>query len=142
MDIKKLAERWFDEIWNRRNPGVVNELMDPAAVGVSEGGTIRGPEEFRTQIFEPLTAAFPDLRVKIEDVIAEDDRVALRWTVWATHAGTFAQMAPTGRRLQFAGMTWLVFKDGRIVSGSDSYNLHGLLAYLATGTECASVRCA
>lgn len=140
MNAKQIAQRWFEEVWNRKNPAVIAELMDPSAEAFAEGGTIRGPDEFRSAIYEPLVAAFPDVRIAIDGLVAENDEVVVRWTVTATHQGPLAGINPTGKQVRFSGMTWQRVRQGKIVAGSDSYNFHGLLAFLSTGTESASVR--
>jgi hypothetical protein len=63
MDTKELACRWFEEVWNKRNAAVIAEMMDEKATGVSEGGEIKGPDAFRTMVYEPLVQAFPDAKV-------------------------------------------------------------------------------
>ena len=113
--------------------------MDPALVGVSEGGEIRGPDAFKSLVYEPMVRAFPDVSVSLDRIIGEGNEVAIRWTAVATHKGPFLDIAPTGKKVQFSGITWIEFKQGRIISGADSYNLHGLIAYLSGGPESASV---
>ena len=140
MDTKQLAQRWFDEVWNNKNPAYIAELMDASAIGLMESGEITGPEEFKALVFEPLVAAFPDVKVTVDRMIAEKDDVAVKWTVSATHGGPLMHFAATGERVKFSGSTWLTFKNGKIIAGSDSYNLHGLFAFLSSGAECASVR--
>lgn len=140
MTPKQIAQRWFEELWNNHDPAVIAELMDPSSSGVTEGGPIKGPAEFRAAVYDPLIAAFPDFKVKIEGTVAEQDEVVVRWTANATHRGQMAQLSATGKRVRFSGMTWLRFRGGKIVEGSDSYNLHGLMAFLSTGLESASVR--
>jgi predicted ester cyclase len=139
MNTKQLATRWFEELWNKKNPEVIAEIMDASAVGVTEGGVIHGPGEFRASVYEPFVKAFPDLKVKIEGVLAEGDDVALRWTASATHTGPLLHVSPSGRPVKFSGITWLTFKGGKLVKGSDSYNFHGLMAYLGGGQPTASV---
>ncbi len=139
MSPKELARKWFESVWNRKDPFAIEEMMDPAAVGTTEAGEVIGPAAFRTAVFDPLTLAFPDLNVEIIDSIEEGNQVAVRWKASATHAGLFVDLAPSGKRVSFSGMTLLSFKDGRIVSGSDSYNFHGLIAVLSGGPSCASV---
>lgn len=140
MNTKQLAQTWFDELWNKKNAAIIEEMMDPAAAGVSEGGAIVGPANFKQMVFDPLTQAFPDLRLTIDGVIAEGDQAAVRWTVSGTHRGPMIHLKATGKRVRFSGMTWLEFKNGKLVAGADSFNLHGLLAALAEGTECGSIR--
>lgn len=140
MTTKQMALRWFDEVWNKKNPSAISDLMDAKAVGTTEGGEIRGPAEFRSAVYEPLVKAFPDVKVKIDSVIAEGNEAMLRWTVVATHTGPLAHVPPSGKKVKFNGMTCLTFRDGKVVSGADSYNLHGLVAYLSGGPASATVR--
>lgn len=140
MNTKQIAQKWFDELWNKKNSDVIDELLDDSVCGVSEGGEIKGPCEFRSAVYEPLVAAFPDVKVTIDGLVAEEDEIVIRWTASATHAGPFAHLKATGKRVKFSGMTWQRIKNGKIVAGADSYNLHGLLALLESDAESGSVR--
>ena len=135
-----IARRWFEELWNQRNPGVLNELLDPAAVGDTEGGRISGHSEFIEKLHSPLIGAFPDLRVTLEDIVADGDNAAVRWTFEATHSGDTLGIPATHRRVKVSGMSWLKCKNGRLVAGWDRWNSHGLMSYLKDGTTCATVR--
>lgn len=142
MTTKDLAQRWFEEIWNRKNREAIHGLMEPGAVGCTEGGMVVGPDAFIGEMFETLTTAFPDLHLRIDGIVAEGDEAAVRWRASATHAGRLGNLEPTGRKVRFAGMTWLKFRDGRVVEGCDRWNLHALMQYLATGEEAATVKAA
>jgi steroid delta-isomerase-like uncharacterized protein len=50
-------------------------------------------------------AAFPDMQITIEDLIAEGDRVAKYWSFVATHQGEYAGAAPTGKLVTWSGVT-------------------------------------
>jgi predicted ester cyclase len=52
------------------------------------------------ETFSEARAAFPDLCVTVEDVMAEDDRVAARVVMRGTHRGEFRGIAPTGKRVE------------------------------------------
>ena len=82
-----------------------------------------------------LLEAFPDLRVKVEDCIAQDLRVAVRWTATATHTGTGLGLVATNRPVAIRGMTWLVFRDGKIAQGWDAWNQGALLHTLQTSGD-------
>ena len=122
---RRLAKRWFEEVWNRQRVETVDEILDPQALGHMEGGDVRGPEAFKA-VRGDLLRAFPDMKVEVEDTVAEGDHVVLRWNVRATHRGEGLGARPTGRSVDFRGMTWMTFRDGKIVEGWDSWNL-GLL---------------
>ena len=140
MNNSPLAVRWFDELWNKKNPAVITELMDAAAVGVTEGGEIHGAAEFRALGYEPLVKALPNMKVQIDGMLAEGDDVAVRWTVTGTHTGPLLHLPASGRGVKFSGMTWITFKNGKVMKGSDSFNFHGLVSYLSGGPATASVR--
>lgn len=127
-----LARRWFEEIWVAGGEPVVDELMAGDAVGWMEGRTVTGPHDFK-DARRTLLHVFPDLSIKVEDTIEQDAKVAVRWTARATHRGEGLGVPPTNRKVAFRGITWLEFRDGRVVRGWDSWNLGALLAELQTG---------
>jgi len=66
------------------------------------------------QVWAMLLHAFPDLRVAVEDVIADGDKVVVRNTVTGTHQGTYMGLAPTGKTVTYGEIFILRFVDGRI----------------------------
>jgi len=66
------------------------------------------------QFLAPFTSAFPDLRRSIEDLVAEGDKVAVRFTVIGTHKGEFQGIAPTSKQVSFTVMDILTITDGKI----------------------------
>jgi steroid delta-isomerase-like uncharacterized protein len=127
---RAIALRWMDEIWNQRRDEVIDELMHADAVGHMEGGDADGPEGFRRARAEFLDA-LPDLRIDVEDSVAEGDQVVLRWRVTGTHLGSGLGIPPSGRAVQARGMSWFRFRDGRMAEGWDSWDQSGLLKSLS-----------
>jgi S-formylglutathione hydrolase FrmB/predicted ester cyclase len=72
-------------------------------------------------------AAFPDMRVTTENIIAEADKVAIHWTVNGTHLGPLMGIPPTGRPVTFTGMTIYRFADSKIVENWWSYDALGMM---------------
>lgn len=138
--IRDLAAQWFERVWNQKDASAISDLFAPDAVGHTEGGSVKGPEQFVELMHRPMLAAFPDIRLIIEGIIVEGDEAVARWQASATHSGPFADIPPSGRPFTFTGMTWLRFENGKIVEGSDRYNLHSLIAYLSTGQVSATVK--
>jgi steroid delta-isomerase-like uncharacterized protein len=130
---RQLAQRWFEEIWNARNANVVDELLSQDGVGHMEGGDVRGRAQFHA-VRNTLLDAFPDLRITVEDTVAEADQVVVRWRVSATHKGAGLGFAATNRPVEFRGLTWLRFSNGLIVEGWDSWNEGALLQSLKAAT--------
>ena len=71
-----------------------------------------------------FVGAFPDIQVTIEDLIAEGDRVAIRWSAKMTHRGDELGFPATGRSATLEGASFVVMKDGKIYEG---WNQMGML---------------
>jgi steroid delta-isomerase-like uncharacterized protein len=128
-----LARQWYKEVWVPGGEATVSRLMAENAVGHMEGTEIRGRDQFLAER-RRLMNAFPDLAIVVDDVIEQGPKVAIRWSVTATHTGDSLGIPATHRQVKFRGMTWMEFKDGRLASGWDSWNLGGLLHSLSTPT--------
>jgi predicted ester cyclase len=69
---------------------------------------------FRANV-EELRTGFPDILFTVEDLVAEGDRVVVRWRWTATHAGPFRQHPPTGRKVENTGIVIYQLRDGKAV---------------------------
>ena len=133
----ELARRWFEEVWNQKKEATVLELLHPKIIGQMEGLEVRSREDF-LQARAGLLDGFPDLVVTVEGVIAEGDDVVVRWSASGTHRGAGLGIPPTSRNVMFRGMSWLVFSEGRIVKGWDSWNQGLLFQQLSAPLEAES----
>jgi steroid delta-isomerase-like uncharacterized protein len=79
--------------------------------------------------------AFPDLRIDLEDVVAEGDRVASRWTMTGTHRGEYMGVLPTGKRIKVSGTSFDRFVDGKIAQGFDCWDAKGLQEQLRSSAD-------
>jgi steroid delta-isomerase-like uncharacterized protein len=127
---RALALRWMEEIWNQRREEVIDELMHEEAVGHMEGGDVHGPAGFKA-VCAAFLQALPDLRIAVEDSVAEGDSVVLRWRVTGTHRGEGLGMPPSGRAVEARGMSWFRIRDGRMIEGWDSWDQSGLMKALS-----------
>ncbi len=131
-----LAHRWFDALWNQGRFEVIDEMADSGAVG--QGQMLHDVpidlEEFR-KFARHLRSAFPDFRVKIDDTIAEEDRVVLRWRADMTHSGQFLRYAPTQKKVAIAGITIFRIRNGKIVAGWDKWDQLGMLEQIGAVPE-------
>lgn len=80
--------------------------------------------------FEGFWRAFPDARLRGDDVIPGDDRLAIRYTIVGTHRGEFAGAVPTGTTVTLTGQTILRFRDGKCVERWNAPDMLGLLQQL------------
>ncbi len=126
---RALAIRWFEEIWNQRRTETLDELMAPNATGYMEGKEIHGPEDFKA-MRAALLGAFPDIRLVVEDTVADGDHVVVRWRAIGTHGGDQLGFRASQLPVNFRGMTWMTFADSRVIKGWDSWNQGALFQTL------------
>ena len=131
-EIRTLATRWFEEIWNQRRDATIDELMAADAVGHMEGAPdVHGRADFR-KVRDTLLGAFPDLRIVVDDVLSDDRRAVVRWHLTASHKGDHFGFPATNKPVSFSGLTWLTFRDGQIVEGCDAWNQGAVMQALQT----------
>ncbi len=127
---KAVERRIIEEIFNRRNPELVDELFDTNYVYHGTGGLdSQGREEFK-QAITMLFTAFPDFHGTIEDIIAEGDKVVSRSTFRGTHQGNFQGIAPTGKKVEFTAITLSRFENGKNVETWDFIDNLGMMQQL------------
>jgi steroid delta-isomerase-like uncharacterized protein len=126
---KRLMRRGIEEVWNKGNLAVVDDLIAGDFVGHSPPDEHHGPEGVK-QYFAMLRAAFPDIHFTIEDQIAEDDRVVTRWTARATHTGPFKGIPPTGKAGVVTGITINRVAGGKVLEGWTNKDDLGMLQQL------------
>jgi len=118
---KVLVRRHFEEIFNRKNLEVCDEMMaedyvEHAAAPFSESapGRVNGPEAMR-QTADWLLAQFPDLHMTIEAMVAEGDTVAVRVVSEGTNLGLLnGVVPPTGKRFKASQSHWYRVEDGKL----------------------------
>jgi steroid delta-isomerase-like uncharacterized protein len=76
--------------------------------------------------------AFPDIRITVEDQVAEGDKVTTRWTADMTHKGALGGVEPTGKRVTMSGTTIERFQDGKVVEAWRSMDTLGLLRQIGS----------
>lgn len=119
-----LVRRYIDEAWNQGRVDVLDELCGPGFES-GHGGT----EGMKAAIRWHRTS-FPDLRLTIEETIADGTRVAYRWVARGTHQGDYEGLAPTGRTIAVTGITIVETADGRIVRDVGETSIAGLTEQL------------
>lgn len=85
-----------------------------------------GPEGF-IRMFGEMRAAFPDLNVAVDKVVADNDNIAIAYTLTGTHKGDFLGVAATGRRISARGVQISRFEDGKLVERWGSSDQLGIL---------------
>jgi steroid delta-isomerase-like uncharacterized protein len=80
--------------------------------------------------FNGFWEAFPDAQLRGEDVVANGDRVAIRYAIEGTHRAPFAGVAPTGKKVTVTGQTIVRFADGKVAERWNAVDMLGLLQQL------------
>ncbi len=126
---KAVVHRYYDEVLNAGDIGTLDEL---AVAGYEEHdplpGQAGGLAGFRQRV-EILRSAFRPC-FTVEDVVAEHDKVVVRWTNRGTHEGDFLGMPPTGKSFTMAGIDIHRLRDGKLAEHWHVVDLFGQLQQL------------
>lgn len=134
---KELAKRWFEEVWNKRRREAIDEMLAPSAVIYEGGDQAIGPAGFRP-FFDRITASFSDMRVSIQDVIAEDEMVCVRWSCRMLHTGDGLGLPASNKQLNTTGITIVRIKDGKFVGGWQNWDMLGLIQQIKAEPRAAT----
>ena len=111
---KAITRQLIEELFNTGNQEIADGVLAAGYVDHSPSYPgLPGPENLKRAVAE-WRLAFPDTRNVIEDMVAEGDRVAVRWTTHATHRGEFMGIAPTGNRISVTSFGIFRLSDGKI----------------------------
>ena len=140
---KNVVRRLSEEIWNKGNLQVTDELFTPNYEhrDASTPDFGRGPEGERKRAILYRTA-FPDLRLTIEDIIAEGETVMTRWSCRGTHKGDLLGIAPTGKQINISGVTITRLEKGKLAEGYVNWDVLGLMQQLGVVPELAKTKAA
>jgi steroid delta-isomerase-like uncharacterized protein len=111
---KAIVRRYYEEVFNARNVDLVDVL---AAEDYIEHDPFPGQGNGRRDLKARVAAilgAFNPMRFSIEDVVAEGERVVVRWSQTGTQSGNFMGVPPTGKEVTIAGIDIHAVRDGRM----------------------------
>ena len=126
---KALVERFVEEFWNQGKTTAADELMAPDAeihMPTGEVVDVDGLKGFAGA----FRGSFPDWHSTFEELVAEDDRVAERWTGRGTHRDELQGIAPTGKRVEVPGSVFYRIVGGEIVEFRGQLDMMGLMQQL------------
>jgi steroid delta-isomerase-like uncharacterized protein len=126
---KALVHRFVEEFWNQGNTAAADELMaSDVEIHMPTGETFDLDELKRFN--SSWRESFPDWHSTFEELVAEGDRVAERWTGRGTHLGELMGIPPTGRRVEAPGSVFYRIAGGRIVEFKGQLDMMGLMQQL------------
>jgi len=116
---KALMRRIYEDMWNQADPFIAAKIFAQP----------EGVERFVSQFL----LSFPDLQHTIEEMIAEDDRVAVRFSAHGTNAGQWLRFAPTGKAIHYTGVTLARIAGGKIIEHHTCWDKMGLVEQIGGG---------
>ena len=128
IEANKAVMQHFAEFINTASEKLASELISPNAVFHIPGRSepMRGPAGYLA-IMGMMRGGFPDIQWTLEEIIAEGDKVAARFTMRGTHQGPFFGVPPSGKKIQVQAMNFYRFSNGQIVEEHGQPDLLGLM---------------
>ena len=135
---KEKIRRVFEEAFGQGKVEVIDEVLHSDFVCYdpnSEAGEVRGAETIKGEVGY-FHNAFPDFFWRVEDQVAEGDKVISRYTFGGTHQGEFFGIAGTGKRIEITGINIDRFdEDGKLIEEWAEYDLLGAMRQLGAVPE-------
>jgi len=131
---KELVRRFYKEVYVDWKMELVDEVVSPRFTSHDwPEGDPTGPQGFRNY-YSAIRSALPDARYAVDDMVAEGDRVVVRWRLLGTHMGDFRGIEPTGRPIVLKGIAIYRVQGGKLMERWVVSDLHGVLEEIRTPT--------
>ena len=127
-----VVRRFYEEVFNQRREEVIDEIISPDYIDYGHNPPGHGPKGARDD-YRGVMAVSDDAHFDIEDIVAVEDTVAVRWTGHLTHTGPFAGVEPTGKKLTLPGMSFYKVRNGQILETRNQFDMLGFLEQLKGG---------
>jgi len=129
---KALMRHLYEKVFNQRNLAAIDDFIAPNFFNhsASQLGMTGGDLEHVKQFVSMVMQAFPDLHYTVEDLIAEEDKVAARLTISGTQQGAFMGIPPTGKHATISDIEIFHITNGKAVECWVQADLLGLLQQL------------
>ncbi len=140
---KAVVRRLFEEVWNKGNLQVADELFGPSYIhhDASTPDLGRGPEgeKKRATLYRN---AFQDFRLTVEELLSDGETITARWSCRGTHKGELNEIAPTGKQISITGISVARFAGGKMVEGWVNWDALGLMRQLGAVSEAGKAHAA
>jgi steroid delta-isomerase-like uncharacterized protein len=110
---KTISQRFIEEVFNARKTEEANNFVTPDVIYHGMGEEVRGLEEFKRWVAEDLSA-FPDMKITVVDNFGEGNKVAVSWTLKATHEKDFADFPATHKKFETRGIEIFHFEGNKV----------------------------
>lgn len=128
---KAIVRRYHDELFNKGNLAVADEVFDPNYLNSAFGklGLPRGPEGFK-QYVSIMRTGFPDFHLAIEDQVAEGDKEVHRVIARGTQKGDFMDIAPTNKQVEVSAIVIDHISGGKVMESWAEVDMFGMMQQL------------
>jgi steroid delta-isomerase-like uncharacterized protein len=123
---KTIARRFVEDIFNARKTEAAKNFVTPDIIYHGMAEEVRGLEKFKQWVAEDLSA-FPDLQITILEELVDQNKVALRWNLKATHEKDFADFPATHKKFETQGVEILHFEGDKIKEAWSMGNMADLV---------------
>jgi steroid delta-isomerase-like uncharacterized protein len=136
---KALIQRFYEEVWGRGHLDVADEVFaaDYVRHDLRPSNPLPGAEG-QKQIAADFRAAFPDVQVTVDLVLAEGDLVAARWTMEGTNTGSWGKVPATGKHASFSAVNIFRMENGKVTEIWNHRDDLGLMQQLGVPIFAAS----
>ena len=129
----------FAEAANTGNFQLFYDVVLPACIDHDAApGQANGPAGYCT-LFAEFRAAFPDFHAAPDTIVADEDSIAMAYTMTGTHTGPLMGFPPTGKKMKIRGVQIFKFKDGKVIERWGSSDELGMLQQLGV-TQTPQIR--
>jgi steroid delta-isomerase-like uncharacterized protein len=128
-----VARRLMDEVWNKGDLKLIDQLLTSDHMNNDPMNPGRGPEVLR-EVVQKYRTAFPDCRFDIDEMFSAGDKVVARWRYSGTHRKPLEGIPPTGRRVKGSGIAIHRFLGDRIQESYVNWDALGMMQQLGVVT--------
>jgi steroid delta-isomerase-like uncharacterized protein len=132
--MKAILTQFLAEVWNSGDFRNLESLVTNPYHVLSDPGDPWNGQSLDYETLRQRVAytrnAFPDVHFDVQEMVAEQETVAIRWVMSGTHTGNLPSLPATGKRFAIEGMTFYCFTNGKISGHRQSFNQLGFLAQI------------
>ena len=114
QDARALTSRILQEIWNAKNPLLIEELYSNDCVIHTPDGEVHGVEGSK-RLYHTYTSAFPDMQFEIQQIVAENDTASAQLLFTGTHKGPLGEIPASGNFVKVANNCFFRFAGSKVV---------------------------
>jgi steroid delta-isomerase-like uncharacterized protein len=109
---KAVVRRIVEDHWNEKNPALIGELFAPNCAFQTPDGALQGEDGARL-LYNAYATAFPDFRLTTDDMLADGNKVVVRYTFTGTHSGPLAAVPASGKHANVQGIVIFRLSGGK-----------------------------